>query len=146
MGPQAELLRWYKKQGRDLPWRQTRDPYRILLSEVMLQQTQVERVITYYNRFLDHYPTEEHLVTAPIAELHRLWQGLGYPSRIERLQATCNIIITEHQGIWPQGLKSSFNSQASAPTPAPPWQPLRLAKSRQWSTPTSHGFIPVATG
>ena len=67
MGPQAELLRWYRKQGRELPWRETRDPYRILLSETMLQQTQVERVIDYYERFLAHYPHERDLVAAPIS-------------------------------------------------------------------------------
>ena len=74
------LLAWYNDQGRELPWRQTRDPYRIWLSEVMLQQTGVAAVIPYYQRFLERYPAVEALAAAPIEEVGDLWAGLGYYS------------------------------------------------------------------
>ena len=97
--PQAELLVWYAAIGRDLPWRRTRDPYRILVSEVMLQQTQVARVIPYYERFLTQYPDERVLAQAETEDLHRLWKGLGYPNRVERLRACAQAVLT--RGGWP---------------------------------------------
>jgi A/G-specific adenine glycosylase len=72
------LLAWFGRNGRDLPWRRTRDPYAILVSEVMLQQTQVERVVTRYEEWLARWPTVEALAAAPAAEVIRAWQGLGY--------------------------------------------------------------------
>ncbi len=99
--PQALLLRWYGKNARDLPWRKTRDPYRILVSEIMLQQTQVDRVIDFYNRFLEAFPTEEKLAAAKLEKAHRLWKGLGYPSRVERLRETCRQVVKERGGEWP---------------------------------------------
>jgi A/G-specific adenine glycosylase len=98
--PQAELLRWYKKIGRDLPWRKTHDPYRVLVSEVMLQQTQVERVIPYYQRFLELFPDEQALAAASTEAIHRAWKGLGYPSRVERLRAACQAVLARG-GVWP---------------------------------------------
>jgi A/G-specific adenine glycosylase len=100
------LLRWYARHARDLPWRRTRDPYRILVSEIMLQQTQVDRVIPFYERFLDRFPDERSLAAAPFVELHRLWQGLGYPSRADRLQQTCRIVVEERQGCWPDTVEA----------------------------------------
>ena len=97
--PQHELLAWYAQVGRDLPWRRTRDPYRVLVSEVMLQQTQVERVKPYYERFLARYPDERALAQAETEELHRLWKGLGYPNRVERLRAACQAVLV--RGTWP---------------------------------------------
>lgn len=99
MSAQRELLDWYARVGRDLPWRRTRDPYRILVSETMLQQTQVERVIPFYERFLAQFPTEEDLVAADRETIHRAWKGLGYPSRVERLQAACAAVL--RRGAWP---------------------------------------------
>lgn len=99
MTPQAELLAWYAQVGRTLPWRSTTDPYRILVSEVMLQQTQVDRVIPYYLRFLAAYPDERALAQAETEDLHRLWKGLGYPSRVERLRAACQAVLV--CGSWP---------------------------------------------
>jgi len=99
MTPQAELLKWYAKVGRTLPWRQTRDPYRVLVSEVMLQQTQVARVIPYYERFLALFPDERALAQADTETIHRAWKGLGYPSRVERLRAACQAVLT--RGGWP---------------------------------------------
>jgi len=100
MTAQHELLTWYRAVGRDLPWRTTRDPYRILVSEVMLQQTQVDRVIPFYQRFMAQFPTEHALAAADLETIHRAWKGLGYPSRVERLQAACRVIV-ERGGIWP---------------------------------------------
>lgn len=99
--PQDELLAWYARHRRDLPWRRTRDPYRILVSEVMLQQTQVDRVIPYYERFLAHFPDESALAAAHREELQRCWKGLGYPSRADRLQAACRVVLEEYRGEWP---------------------------------------------
>jgi adenine-specific DNA glycosylase len=73
--PQKELLAWYKKNGRTLPWRTTRDPYRILVSEVMLQQTQVERVLPFYQRFMVLFPNEAALAAANDDAIHRAWKG-----------------------------------------------------------------------
>ncbi|MBA3707819.1 MAG: A/G-specific adenine glycosylase [Planctomycetes bacterium] len=98
--PQTELMRWYRTHGRDLPWRHTFDPYRILVSETMLQQTQVDRVIPFYERFLAHFPDERALAVATTDAIHRAWKGLGYPSRVERLQAACRQVIAGG-GAWP---------------------------------------------
>ena len=78
---ETELLAWYARHARDLPWRRTRDPYAILVSEVMLQQTQVERVVPRYERWLDRWPTAEALAAATTAEAIVEWQGLGYNRR-----------------------------------------------------------------
>ncbi len=102
---QAQLLRWYGRNARDLPWRQTRDPYRVLVSEIMLQQTQVDRVLDFYTRFLAAYPHEAVLAQAPMDDVHRLWKGLGYPSRAERLRETCRIVCEERQGQWPDSVE-----------------------------------------
>src|SRR6058998_466181 len=81
------LLEWYRRNGRDLPWRQTRDPYRILVSEVMLQQTQVDRVLPKYQEWLTKYPTMEELAEAPLSEVKKSWYPLGYNIRPVRLHA-----------------------------------------------------------
>ena len=80
------VLSWYRRSGRDLPWRRTRDPYRILVSEVMLQQTQVSRVLPAYRRFLRRFPTLHALARAPLGEVLREWSGLGYNRRARDLQ------------------------------------------------------------
>jgi A/G-specific adenine glycosylase len=98
--PQAELLAWYAINGRSLPWRQTRDPYRVLVSEVMLQQTQVDRVMPFYERFLALFPDERALAAAGTEAIHRAWKGLGYPSRVERLRAACQAVLARG-GVWP---------------------------------------------
>ncbi len=99
MTPQHELLTWYRQVGRTLPWRQTREPYRILVSEVMLQQTQVARVIPYFARFMELFPDERALAQADTDSIHRAWKGLGYPSRVERLRAACQAVLI--RGSWP---------------------------------------------
>ena len=82
------LLAWYRANARDLPWRRTRDPYRIWVSEIMLQQTRVAAVLGYYARFLTAFPTVEALAAAPEERLMKLWEGLGYYSRARNLQKT----------------------------------------------------------
>jgi A/G-specific adenine glycosylase len=89
------LLVWYRGHGRDLPWRRTRDPYAILVSEVMLQQTQVERVIPRYNAWLERWPTVEALAAAPVGEVIRAWQGLGYNRRAVNLHRAAEQISRE---------------------------------------------------
>lgn len=98
---QAGLVAWFAANRRDLPWRRTRDPYRILVSEVMLQQTQVDRVIPYYEAFLDRFPTVADLAVAPVAEVIRAWAGLGYNRRAVNLQRTAQAVVTEHGGRFP---------------------------------------------
>ncbi|HYP86503.1 MAG TPA: hypothetical protein VEQ59_00080, partial [Polyangiaceae bacterium] len=82
---QQALIRWYKSQKRDLPWRKTRDPYAIWVSEVMLQQTQVKTVLGYYERWMQRFPTLNALAAAADADVLHAWQGLGYYSRARRL-------------------------------------------------------------
>lgn len=99
---QQRLLTWYRTHQRDLPWRRTRDPYRVLVSEVMLQQTQVERVIPKYHEFLDCFPTIEALAAAPTAEVIRIWSGLGYNRRAVNLQRTAQVVVEEYGGVMPR--------------------------------------------
>ena len=86
------LLAWYRKNARDLPWRRTRDPYRIWVSEIMLQQTRVAAVLGYYARFLEAFPTVEALAAAPEEHLMKLWEGLGYYSRARNLQRAARLV------------------------------------------------------
>jgi A/G-specific adenine glycosylase len=95
------LLAWYRANGRDLPWRRTRDPYAILVSEVMLQQTQVERVVPRYVRWLERWPTAESLAAAPRSEVIREWQGLGYNRRAVNLHRASERIA---ESGWPDDL------------------------------------------
>ncbi|HEX5757593.1 MAG TPA: A/G-specific adenine glycosylase, partial [Thermoanaerobaculia bacterium] len=88
-----ELLAWYDRVRRDLPWRRTRDPYRVWISEVMLQQTRVEVVLPYYDRFLAEFPTVEALAAAPEAEVLAAWSGLGYYRRARQLHAAARRVV-----------------------------------------------------
>jgi A/G-specific adenine glycosylase len=88
-----ELLTWYDRHRRDLPWRQTRDPYRIWLSEIMLQQTRVETALPYFARFTARYPVVEELARAPLAEVLALWSGLGYYRRARQLHAAARVVV-----------------------------------------------------
>ena len=91
---QHRLLKWYGANGRDLPWRKTSDPYHILVSEVMLQQTQVDRVIPKYQEFLDRYPGFKELAAAPVEDVRKTWYPLGYNIRPERLHSiACETVV-----------------------------------------------------
>lgn len=83
----TKLRAWFRRHGRDLPWRRTRDPYRVLVSELMLQQTQVARVVDYYARFLERFPTLGHVAEAPVGHVTDAWAGLGYYARARNLHA-----------------------------------------------------------
>jgi A/G-specific adenine glycosylase len=95
------LLGWFRGNGRDLPWRRTRDPYRILVSEVMLQQTQVERVIPRFARFIEHWPSVESLAAASAGEVIVEWQGLGYNRRALSLHRAARAVARDG---WPEDL------------------------------------------
>ena len=98
---QDGLLGWFAANARKLPWRETRDPYAILVSEVMLQQTQVDRVIPYYERFLERFPTVRDLAAAPVADVIRLWSGLGYNRRAVNLQRAARAVVEQFDGVFP---------------------------------------------
>ena len=97
----SPILGWYEENKRDLPWRQTRDPYRIWVSEIMLQQTRVEAVIRYYQRFLSRLPDVSALADCPEEELMKLWEGLGYYSRVRNMQKAARCIMTDRGGVFP---------------------------------------------
>ncbi|MBI4985314.1 MAG: A/G-specific adenine glycosylase [Rhodocyclales bacterium] len=97
------LNRWHRQHGRhDLPWQNTTDPYRVWLSEIMLQQTQVATVIPYYERFLARLPTLADLAAAPVAEVMALWSGLGYYARARNLHACARAVMEQHGGAFPR--------------------------------------------
>lgn len=96
------LVEWFHREKRDLPWRRTQDPYKIWVSEVMLQQTRVDTVIPYYERFLEKYPTLQALAYAPEEELLKMWEGLGYYSRARNLQTGVKEVVEKYNGIVPQ--------------------------------------------
>lgn len=98
------LLAWFRRHGRDLPWRRTRDPYQILVSEVMLQQTQVSRVEGYWGRFLERFPTIQHLAAAPPRRVHESWAGLGYYRRATNLHRLAREVVTHHGGELPRNV------------------------------------------
>lgn len=103
---QRFILNWYQQYGRThLPWRQTTDPYRILVSELMLQQTQVERVIPKYLNFLEHFPTVEALSKSPLSSVLIQWQGLGYNRRAKFLHQTAQAVVTEYKSLFPTSTK-----------------------------------------
>jgi A/G-specific adenine glycosylase len=97
-----DLLRWYDVHKRDLPWRQTRDPYAVWVSEVMLQQTQVKTVRSYYERWMARFPTLAALANAPEDDVLHAWQGLGYYSRARNLQKGAKAVVTDHGGRVPR--------------------------------------------
>lgn len=100
------LLRWYRVHRRELPWRSTRSPYRKFLAEMMLQQTQVERVAPKYQAFLAQFPTIQRLAAAPLADVIRLWAGLGYNRRAVHLHRAAQAVVREHGGTFPMCLQA----------------------------------------
>ena len=98
---QARLLSWYSEQRRDLPWRRSRDPYAIWISEVILQQTRVEMVIGYFNRWIERFPTIEALAAADQQDVLKAWEGLGYYARARNLHKAAQQVINQHGGVLP---------------------------------------------
>src|SRR5262245_48242891 len=111
MFPREALLGWYARARRDLPWRRTRDPYAILVSEIMLQQTQVKAVIPYFERWMKAFPHVRALARAEESEVLKLWEGLGYYRRARNLQAAARQIVDKWSGNFP----TSFEDILSLP-------------------------------
>ncbi|MCB1155663.1 A/G-specific adenine glycosylase, partial [bacterium] len=97
------LLRWYRRHARNLPWRRTDDPYAIWISEIMLQQTTVEAVIPYFERWLRTLPDVQTLAAAPQDQVMKLWEGLGYYSRAVSLHKAAKVVVDERGGVFPVG-------------------------------------------
>jgi len=102
----AALLQWFAATARDLPWRRTHDPYAIWVSEIMLQQTQVKTVVPYWERWMRRLPTIESLATARLQTIYKLWEGLGYYTRVRNLQKAAQIILKSHDGVFPDAFQS----------------------------------------
>jgi A/G-specific adenine glycosylase len=98
------LLAWFRRHRADLPWRRTRDPYKIWVSEVMLQQTQVAAVVPYYERFVRRFPTVRALARAPLGAVLKCWEGLGYYARARNLRAAARLVVARHGGRLPRTL------------------------------------------
>ncbi len=105
---QRRLLAWFRAHRRDLPWRRSRDPYRIWVAEVMLQQTRIAAVLPYYHRFLKKFPGVERLASAPLQEVLRQWSGLGYYSRARNLHRAAREIVARHDGKFPRGFEAAL--------------------------------------
>jgi A/G-specific adenine glycosylase len=104
----TQLLGWFRAHRRDLPWRASRDPYRVWVAEIMLQQTRIAAVLPYYDRFLEKFPTVDSLAAAPQQEVLRLWSGLGYYSRARNLHAAAQEIVARHNGQFPRALDAAL--------------------------------------
>ena len=115
----TRLLSWYAVNGRDLPWRRTRDPYAVLVSEVMLQQTQVSRVVPAFEAFLAAYPTLERLAEATLADVLRRWRGLGYNNRAERLWRSSRLCVARRRSARAAELPTTFEELVALPGVGP---------------------------
>jgi A/G-specific adenine glycosylase len=112
------LLAWYAEQGRDLPWRHSRDPYAIWISEIMLQQTQVKTVIPYYERWLAVFPRVQDLAVAEQQTVLKYWEGLGYYARARNLHKAAQQVVAEYNGVFPQNLEGAIALQGIGRTTA----------------------------
>ena len=115
----SRLLSWFAQSRRDLPWRRTKDSYRIWVSEIMLQQTRVTAVVPYYERFLGYFPDVRALADAPEEEVLRQWAGLGYYSRARNLQKAAQKIVKEHDSRFPNDLEKALGLPGIGPYTAP---------------------------
>ncbi|MGX4686658.1 A/G-specific adenine glycosylase [Vagococcus sp. JNUCC 83] len=112
---QKELLTWYHSEKRDLPWRKSTDPYRVWVSEIMLQQTQVVTVIPYFNRFMEWFPTIDALANAPEDKLLKAWEGLGYYSRVRNMQHAAKEIVEKFDGNMPETIENILSLKGIGP-------------------------------
>ena len=103
-GLHESIFTWITPRLRQLPWRDTRDPWHVLVSEVMLQQTGVSRALPKWEMFIDTFPTPQQCADAPLGDVLRMWQGLGYPRRAKNLQAAAGVIVAQHNGVVPNTL------------------------------------------
>lgn len=109
------LLYWYHKNARDLPWRHTSDAYFIWVSEVILQQTRVNQGLPYYHKFLEVFPTVTHLAQAQEQEVLRVWQGLGYYSRARNMHHTAQLVVDKHKGVFPNNYQTLLKLKGIGP-------------------------------
>lgn len=112
------IWEYYRAHGRDFPWRRTRDPYRILVSEVMLQQTQTDRVVKFYEKFLRAFPSVQALARAPIRRILKIWQGLGYNRRALYLKRMAEVVVRDHNGKLPRSVEELRRLPGVGPTTA----------------------------
>jgi len=137
---QTALLRWYDDNRRDLPWRKTRDPYRIWVSEIMLQQTRVAAVLGHYRLFLKRFPNVRALAAASENSVLAAWSGLGYYRRARMMRECAQHIVAEHRCRFPRSSKSFRPYPESAATPPPP-SPASLSPNQlQFWTATSNEY------
>lgn len=115
INPASELIRWYETNGRDLPWRQTRDPYRIWLSEIILQQTRIDQGRAYWEKFVERFPTVHDLAQADHDTVMKMWEGLGYYSRARNLHHTAKVVSEEMNGIFPDHWKGLIKLKGIGP-------------------------------
>jgi A/G-specific adenine glycosylase len=153
VGFRRHLLAWYDRAARDLPWRRTRDPYQVLVSEVMLQQTQVTRVREYFPRFLKRFPDIGSLAAAPARAVREAWDGLGYYARARNLHALARLVMRRRDGALPDtpeelielpgvgrytaGAVASFAYER--PVPAVDTNVSRVLRRVFWGRSTSNG-------
>ena len=136
----GDLLRWYARHKRDLPWRRTRDPYAIWISEIMLQQTTVGAVIPYYERWLETFPDIDSLARAPLQKVLKAWQGLGYYARARNLRAAAGIIVGRARRPFSRAIGISCAAcRGSVPTRRRPFSAWLSASRCRSSTPTFVG-------
>lgn len=112
---QKKLISWYQETHRDFPWRQTQDPYKIWISEIMLQQTTTEAVIPYYERFIKKFPTIQQLAEASLEDVYKMWEGLGYYRRAKHLHETAQIIMNKYHGDFPQHYQDILSLKGIGP-------------------------------
>lgn len=112
---QNDLITWFRREKRDLPWRKDRDPYKVWVSEVMLQQTRVDTVIPYFHRFLEWFPTLETLASAEEEKVLKAWEGLGYYSRVRNLQSAVKEVCEKYNGVIPNTQKEISSLKGVGP-------------------------------
>lgn len=110
-----QIINWYEQNPRPLPWKSSRDPYKIWLSEIILQQTRVEQGTPYYIRFVEKYPSVKDLATAPLDDILKLWEGLGYYSRARNMHAAAQTIVNKHDGQFPKTYKYILSLKGVGP-------------------------------
>ena len=131
------MIAWQRAHGRHaLPWQHTRDPYRVWLSEIMLQQTQVATVLGYYERFLQRFPDVQALAAAPQDDVLALWSGLGYYSRARNLHRCAQAVVAEHGGRFPAQQRGA-GRRCPASAARPPRRSRRSASASAWRSSTA---------
>ncbi len=133
---QRTLLAWFRREGRALPWRSSYDPYHIWISEIMLQQTQMDRGVAYFNRWVARFPDVRSVAAADEQQILKYWEGLGYYSRARNLHAAAKLLLERHGGIIPCEVQELLALPESARIQPRPWQASPATATFRWLTPT----------